>query len=626
MQLKVLPTKNNAYPKRGLLIKGNSPQRWLEVIQKCNLSLDDVIAFPIPSSKANKLYGCFIYGDSLKFDSHLSNVIFYQCVQNLIFIPEYTTIHPKISKNEAERLFEVPHLFHPDLGWFAMETALNWMDAIQLKPSIHVAVVKPMAGTLIPKHIFKLYALAKDEKEIEKELDLPLEKLSDKGLSAIDKMRLGLYKTLFKSKKKAPGQFEVEERGFMKFFNKLSGNKNTSSKWSKSMDALMTRNSKQADRLLAMFAKNPQLAMKFAIPLDLIGSSRDSGKGRFSFGRLGSGSNSRSTNSGGMSAFSMIARVVFIFMIIRLVAKASTTNTSSGQALGYILGFLLLGYIIYLLVSNLSNSGDDTDGTATIHDDRMQALRKQYEKLIEEEKKNGNYRKAAAMQIKLLGSHWLAADTLNEGKFYEEAAYIHLKYNKNKNSAAICYANGKFYDKAIALFKELNDKEKVGDLYKESGDKNEAHRYYQMIIDQYISNDKFIDAAQVYKEKVEDLKSTQKTLLNGWREGKEQTKCINAYFDNVKNPKDLEKELSYFYKNETNSSNIKIFIKALKKHKDITPELTEFSKNLMYDIISKYYNTDPGIAFELSSFDETNKKIHRDSNIFVREEKKRKRN
>ncbi|WP_405377380.1 hypothetical protein [Nonlabens sp. Asnod3-A02] len=624
MHLKILPTRNNTYPKRGLLIKGNSPRRWLEVIQKCNLNLDNVNAFPIPSSKANELYGCFIYGNSLKFDSHLSNVIFFQYVQNQIFIPEYTTIHPQISKNETDRIFEVPHIFHPDFGWVTLKEPLNWLDCLDIKKPITVKTITPMLGTVIPKHIYKIAALAKDEKEIEKKLDLPLEKMSDSSLNTIDKLRLGLFKTLFKSKGKGPGQFDVEERGFLKLFNRLSGNKKGNSKWSKSMDALMTRNSREADRLLAMFAKNPQMAMRFAIPLDLIGSSRDSGKGLFSLFK-GFDSRSDSGNSNGMSIFSIITRGVFIFMIIRLAVKASTTSTSSGQALGYILGILLIDIILYLVVSNLFKSGDGSGGTATIHDDRMEALRKQYEKLIEEEKKKGDYRKAAAMQIKLLGSHWLAAETLNEGEYYEEAAYLHLKYNKNKQSAAQCYADGRFYDKAIALYKELKEDEKVGDLYKESGSLNEANLYFKIVIDKYVQSHKYLDASQVYKEKIEDISNTQKTLLEGWRNRKESTKCIDQYFENIKDHKKLEQEILYFNKYETNISNIRIFIKSLKKQKHKSPELANLSKKLIYEIISKYHKSDPGIAFELSSFDDANKKIHRDSSIFVREEKKKKR-
>ncbi|MGJ8683988.1 MAG: hypothetical protein ACSHWW_05155 [Nonlabens sp.] len=622
MKIKIAPSRNNTYPLSGILIRGNSPSRWLKVVDKLAVDLNQVSAFAIPSNKANELYGCLLVTSHLTKHSHLANVLFFQCIHNSIFIPEYAAIHPLISKIETNRVFKTPHVYHPDFGWFAMEKPINWINCIKLNDFINIEVIKPMLGTVIPKHIYKIGAIPKDEKEIEKDLDLPLKKISDDDLTTMDKLRLGLFKTLFSSRSKSPGQFDVKEKGFLKLLNRWYGNRERSSRWGKSMDALLQRNSKEADRLLAMFAKNPKLAMKFAIPLDLIGASRDSGKSLLSL----SGRNKGTSGPKQIPLQSLALILAVITSVISFVLRVKPRSGSSDNGLGSLIAFLLIGFIIYSVLSSLFKTTNNSGGTATIHDDRMEALRKQYLKIIEAEKKEGNYRKAAAMQIKLLNNHWEAASTLEEGRFYEEAAFLHIKYTKSKYHAAELYAKGQFYDKAISIHKELKNYENVGDLYKESGNIHDANEYFQMVIDNHLQSNNYLKAAAVYKEKLEDLATTQSTLLRGWRSSKQQSKCLKEYFNNITDPQIIEKELLYFYKNETNAGNIRLFIKELKAQKDKTPELQTFSKNIIYKIISSYYNVDPGISFELGSFDEGNKRIHRDSNIFVREHKKHNKN
>lgn len=617
MNLQVSFNFESLYSKKGFLVKGESPHEWLSALSKCKIDISTAQAFPVPGKIANKIYGCFIITDELDTAKQLPATVIFQCVHNLIFIPMNSCVSPQISKAETIRLCKTPFLFHPDVDWVSLDAPLEWLDCISIKEQTQINVIKPMFGTVIPKTIHSIGAIPKDHMDIEKNLDLPLEKMKSREMKVFDSLKLGVFKTLFRSRNMGDGQFEIKERGFFKLFNRVSGNKVASSKWSNNMDKLLRHNSREADRLLAMFAKDPKLALRYAIPLDLLGSSRDSGKGLFSIGRnLGTDSGDRPH----VSLYTIIIIVVGLVFFLKLM----TNSTLPDFGIVKILAFLVVLFICAKGFGALSGSNINPGGSATIHDSRMEALRKQYKKIIEEEKKCGNHRKAAAMEIKLLKDHWAAARTLHEGKYFEEAAYIALKYNKDKHSAAQYYEDGKFYDMAITLCKELKQTEKVGDLYKAAGSREEANEYFEKVINDHIKSKDFIKAAQIYEDKIEDSGLAQKTLLNGWQERKQMSQTIYKYFDNIQDLRLLKKEILRFYEKETENANIRIFIKGLKSQKEKSEEIAVLTRNLMYEIVSKYHATDPAIAFELASFDAANDKIGRDSNIFVRETKKAK--
>ena len=83
---------------------------------------------------------------------------------------------------------------------------------------------------------------------------------------------------------------------------------------------------------------------------------------------------------------------------------------------------------------------------------------------------------------------------------------------------------------AIGLYKELNEYEKVGDLYMLQQKKETAFEYYQIVADDYIAHDKYVKASLLYKNKMENTESAQEFLLKGWRHQKDAFNCINNYF------------------------------------------------------------------------------------------------
>jgi len=96
MELRIKPFPKNNYPKKGLLIKGSSPLKWLHEMEVLGIDLNQIQSFPIPSNEPNVLCGCFLI-----FQNNAPNEIgrnsYFQCVDDQFFIPENTTFYPKIN-------------------------------------------------------------------------------------------------------------------------------------------------------------------------------------------------------------------------------------------------------------------------------------------------------------------------------------------------------------------------------------------------------------------------------------------------------------------------------------------------------------------------------------------------
>jgi len=244
-----------------------------------------------------------------------------------------------------------------------------------------------------------------------------------------------------------------------------------------------------------------------------------------------------------------------------------------------IIGIIVVFIIIASLSKGLNKAKGSGDSIANIDSERMNALRKEYEKLANEAIKNEDYKKAASIYMKLLKNNHAAAAALVQGQFYQEAALIHLKYTKNKELAAKTYESGKFYEKAIDIYKEINQNEKVGDLYKSLQNTEEANKHFQIVIDDYMAHSQYVKASLLYKYKVEDNAKAKEPLLKGWREKNDAYNCLNNYFSNFSDQESLKKGIQFIYSEETNNTNINQFLKALKEEHKKHKDLQGFTKN-----------------------------------------------
>nr|WP_321245797.1 hypothetical protein [uncultured Psychroserpens sp.] len=627
MKINITPTKRNAYPKKGILIRSAHPYEWIQELQQLNIALETINAFAIPSKTANKLYGCFVILDNLKSNTHIANVTIFQSVNDVIYIPEFSKINPKLSLEESKKLLNSPHIFHPDFGWVELTTAINWANLITLKTPLPLQITVPEDSVFIPSEILSFQLISKSDEAITKDLDLKLETSKKEKLNALDKIKLNVLKTLFSATREKNGNFNVERNGLLKWLDNLGGSKGKSkskrsSKWEKNLEKLLYKNQKETDKLLRLLRLNPESALKFAIPIDLAGTSRDSGNGRLGI---------FSKNSEGDSQFSnfifKILSYFAIFAILYLIIKlfSGIANANLYPFLWTLLkatGFIIAVVVIVVIIERLfGNSGG---GSGTVDDERLNKLREQYEKLAKDAIAEKDYKKAASIYIKLLKDYYAAADALEDGKLYQEAALIHLKYNKDKHKAAATYEKGKIYDKAITLYKELEDHEKVGDIYKTMRKKEDAFTYYKMVIDNYVKNNQFVKASLIYKYKIEDAPKAQTILLQGWREHKDAYNCLTNYFSNFPNTDILKKGIEFIYKKETTPENLTLFLKALKVEHQKHGNIQDFTQNIAYEIVANNLSDNPGITYELKAFNTDNHLIQNDATRFVKRTKYKK--
>ena len=251
-------------------------------------------------------------------------------------------------------------------------------------------------------------------------------------------------------------------------------------------------------------------------------------------------------------------------------------------------------------------------GTVALSGDHYQTLRSQYIKTAQQLIAEQEFQKAAFIYMKLLKDYYGAANTLAEGQYFQEAAAIHLKHTQDKSKAAECYEKGRMIPQAIELYKELNQDEKVGDLYLSIHKKKEAHAYFGKVIENYRSTSQYVKASLIYKNKIEDPQQAQSLLMEGWRSNKDAFNCLNNYFSNIPDLQLLEHEITQIYITDTPGDKKEVYLRVLKYEFDKHAELEETTREIAYQIIAERVAQNPSIVSELPSFNKKDKHLLKD--------------
>lgn len=235
MELKLKPFPKNQYPTGAVLIKGSSPHVWLHEIQAMGISLSGSEAYAIPGDKANVLYGCLLVVPSKPNLERLGKNSCLQLMGNKLFIPEYATVEPAIGAGEWDTLMPgYQHVMLPETGLYCLEEPINWLELLETGQEVLVRNTVPSKAVAIPENIRSL-RVELDEATLLQQLEKP----------------------------------QTEEE----IIEKLPFN----------MKKLLNGNQREIEKYLAYIEKNPEMALKYALPLDIIGSSRYDSNGSFSF-------------------------------------------------------------------------------------------------------------------------------------------------------------------------------------------------------------------------------------------------------------------------------------------------------------------------------------------------------
>lgn len=684
MKFKLKQNSTNLFPKGAFLIQEASPYVWLKELQKMGFDLSEITAFPVPSLVPNQLYGCLIVFKNLPKGLNIGKHRYFQNCHNCLFIPENTMVSPAFTDEEWASVFsENPHVYHADFGLVAMDEPINWLailnPAVETFPAVQVA----RKGVAIPQSITSLQ-IAVDQEALLKQLENPI------------------------SEEDALSQLPFD------------------------MKKVLRGNQKEIDKYLKFLDEHPEMALKYAIPLDVLSTNRGNLNGRFKFGTSfkdrfkdffsskkssptygGSGSGGGGRFSGSSESeswfssdtFKFLLRIVFfLFLFGRAVSMSSGVMFgvlkaifyigiflgvlyliykflksredrpfnagSSGQnsypnrstrsvspendlfkylpviivllivglsfafvkfissdhvdfsisPIFYLLGFFAIVFAVIFLVvklldkmqSSRQNNAERGGSTVLLDTDRFSTLQQRYEKLAQDFIEKQEYEKAAHVYRKLLQNNFAAATTLEQGALYQEAAVTYLKLCQNKEKASECFEKGKSYKEAIALHKELGQKEKVGDLYLLLNQKNEADKYFHQVVEEYKSNNQFVKASLILRNKVKDTTTAQNMLLEGWRTNRDASNCLNNYFVNIREVDDLEKEIQTIYNTEVDAKNNEAFLQLLKIEFKKDAQLEPVTREIAYEIIASKIEKKSDISTELLSFNKDNTSLSKD--------------
>lgn len=564
MELKLKLCDKNNFPLTGILIKGAEVEIWLKEIQYIGFSLDQVKAFPVPGNVPDSVWGCLIEFIGERHSIDVGRNVFCQCMNDLLFIPERTMLFPQLSREEVGKLFsEKKHLFHPEIGLAALEEQIDWQELVLVNAPLIKDIRQPAPSIFLPKQIRNFQIRPVELEEVLKQMDEKIfpkqEKFKEQPLNPFEKLKLFLYKRLFLKKQSTAddGQSSIENKPRFAQFEKLSKLfTKKADQWADKLQAdfedLERRSQKHVDRLMELLKKNPEEALKYAIPLDSDGVSR----------------------LRGVSSFSLEKR-----------------------------------WFDFSLSRNNSNS---TGPRAIMSGDSFIQLQNQYINTAQELVKQKDFKKAAFVYMKLLKNYPMAAQTLEQGGYYPEAASVYLKYCHNKQKAAACFESANMTDNAIELYKELYEDEKVGDLYYALHKKKEALFYYQKVADQHERIFRCVKAALLYRNKMGNEEAAQKVLLKGWHANKDAFNCLNNYLANVRDEKQLWIEIQQLYA-DTDAYNKETFLRVLQYEYNKDNELAEGIKDMAYEIIAEQAKVNPSIVSELKAFNKTDKQLIKDT-------------
>lgn len=577
MELTVKPTKTNAFPVNGLVIRGTSLQHWLSVIQELKMPLQTVQIYPLPGNTPNSIWGCFVLGNLFPETFRHTQTEGCQQVHERLYIPEYAKLVPLPDTDELQMLTEQHMLFfHPETGWVELTDAIDILSHVIVPKRIPERITKPEKRTFIPNRIlsFQIAPTSPEDvlKNMEKAIVPEKKSLSEKPLSVMEKVRLRIYRNAFGSKNDSQGKktFKgIENSRLFKFMSFFKRDKvSYANEIEQDLEELERRNQKAIDRLMEMLRNNPEEALKYAIPLDDSGASR-----------------------GGTPAELSLQR----------------------------------HWTVFSLFGNFS-SGGSGQGAAIISSDSFQSLQEQYLKTAEQLLREKSYEKAAFIYLKLLKQPLKAAEILMEGGFYEEAASIYLSVIPvATEKAAVCYEKGKMLNEAIRLRLELDHFEHAGDLYLQTGNRQEAMNCYRLERDKLKDQRRFKEAAVICLHKMKQVSEAQALFYAGWEANVTPVECYTEYLALLPE-EEIVPSLRYEFDLLTNAGSAKstYLMDVVKQRYGMIPEQNGELRTLAYEMVSKMAQTRPEFVTHLKVFNTENTEFTKETLRYMANRRKRK--
>ncbi len=476
----------------GFFVRGNQIEPCLKSIQQLEHSVSTLSIFPVPHSMQDgSLTGFFV-----RLAESQNGKVFprnpYKSLCESLYIPTNAKLAPAYLESELKKLLVYDcHFFHPTIGL----VGFNESDALQLESVLRLERIEKnwdlMPSLPIPNKRLRSMKIAmdSDERIMEKLIDTqkkkPLDqiKASDPEMSLLRRWMLTVFKPLLeflarkedKSKKPTPGKGLASSSGSVEgSVSSLNQLLNSLQNWSKEqLDQLKKQRQSEVERLMKLFDEDVEEALKYALPIN----NKFQGRG------IAPPSGRLSKNPG-------------IFNLGRLGGGGAVDGWDIGD------------YANNLRIKYFA------------------AARKALEKK--------DFKKAAYIYAHLLGDFHSAANALEQGDFYFEAAQLHLLHLANPGEAAACYERGGMLVEAIEQYQKLANYEKVGKLYARLADSEQSEKFYRKAVEQHWKAGSPVKAAEICTSKINDLDLAQEIFEDGWRKLISPRECITGLLDLTK--------------------------------------------------------------------------------------------
>ncbi|MBO0358104.1 hypothetical protein J0X19_09130 [Hymenobacter sp. BT186] len=222
-------------------------------------------------------------------------------------------------------------------------------------------------------------------------------------------------------------------------------------------------------------------------------------------------------------------------------------------------------------------------------------LRKQYQKAAEQEAAAGHYKKAAYIYAHLLGNYYQAAVVLEQGGYFREAAALHKDHLNNRIAAAECLERGGLLLEAIDLYVELEKHEKAGDLYRRMQQEPQATAQYEQCVEAALATQNHPEAARLLHSKLNRPDRALTTLLQGWHSTHRPDFCLLQYFELLADlaRQTLSSQVRPLFEQHTPAHKrtqlLEVLATVNESYPD--PELLHASREVAYEIISAEAST-----------------------------------
>jgi tetratricopeptide (TPR) repeat protein len=172
--------------------------------------------------------------------------------------------------------------------------------------------------------------------------------------------------------------------------------------------------------------------------------------------------------------------------------------------------------------------------------DVMAELTREYRKAAEEALRRGDYRRAAAIHGKLLRDYRAAAQALIRGGLHHDAAVLLLNKLDDRRAAAREFEAAGDFDRAVQLFRQVNDHESAADLLHKIGEDELALAEYTIAANQLcINTTGYLAAGRLMLDKARRPDLALERFQAGWarRPGPNVATCA---IESIKIHADLE--------------------------------------------------------------------------------------